>query len=162
MSIPAPLQTVPIKAFFENPIFLSSVSSWFFAQLLKAVIALMGARKRTPREILATLAWRTGGMPSSHAALISAMAASVAFREGLNSSLFAVSCWVALIGMRDAMGVRRASGLQGRMINFLGRMLSERLGIEYHPLKEVLGHTPLEVVMGALLGILIAAAYVWL
>ncbi|GHU05900.1 phosphatidic acid phosphatase [Spirochaetia bacterium] len=162
MSIAVPLQTAPLKAFFENPIFLSSVSSWFFAQLLKAAIALLGRRKRTPREIMETLAWRTGGMPSSHAALVSAMAASVGFREGPGSTLFAIAFFVALIVMRDAMGVRRASGLQGRVINYLGRTLAERLGVDYHPLKEVLGHTPLEVVMGALLGIFIASAYAWL
>jgi acid phosphatase family membrane protein YuiD len=64
--------------------------------------------------------------------------------------------------MRDAMGVRRSSGIQARSLNFLGKNIEERMGIEYHTVKEVQGHTPLEVVIGALLGIFIAAAYAYL
>jgi acid phosphatase family membrane protein YuiD len=151
-----------IRAFFENPIFLSSVSSWFIAQLMKAVIVILKGRKRGGREVLETIAWRTGGMPSSHASLVSAMTTSVAFREGLNSNLFIVSFFFALIVMRDAMGVRRSSGIQGRTLNLLGRQLAESVQIEYHPIKEVHGHAPLEVVIGAFLGIFIAAAYAYL
>ena len=162
MSIPMPVRAASFRTFFENPIFLSSVTSWFFAQLLKAVIVLLNSRKRSAREILETIAWRTGGMPSSHAALVSAMAAAAAFQEGLGSNLFVVSFWFAMIVMRDALGVRRATGLQGRLLNTLGRTLADRLGIEFHPVKEVHGHAPLEVVVGALLGIFIAGAYAWL
>ncbi|MDR3341728.1 MAG: divergent PAP2 family protein [Treponema sp.] len=159
MSLAMSIRGVSLKPFFENPVFLSSVSSWFFAQLIKAVIVLLNARKRTLREILETIAWRTGGMPSSHAALVSSMTTSVAFSEGIGSNLFVISFWVALIVMRDAMGVRRSSGLQARVLNMLGRNVAERLHTEYHPVKEVHGHAPLEVVVGALLGIFIAAAY---
>jgi acid phosphatase family membrane protein YuiD len=60
------------------------------------------------------------------------------------------------------MGVRRSSGLQARSLNFLGRQLTEKSDIEFHPIKEVHGHTPLEVVVGSLLGIFIAAAYAYL
>lgn len=132
------------------------------AQLLKAVIILFNGRKKTPREILATIAWRTGGMPSSHAALVSAMAVSVAIREGVGSNLFAVSFWFALIVMRDSMGVRRSSGIQARVLNLLGRTVADKLDVEFHPVKEVHGHAPLEVVVGALLGIFMAAAYAYL
>jgi acid phosphatase family membrane protein YuiD len=151
-----------LRVFFENSIFLSSISSWFFAQLLKAVITLLRSRKGTLREIVETVAWRTGGMPSSHAALVSAMATSVAFREGIGSNLFIVSFLFAVIVMRDAMGVRRSSGLQARTLNTLGRNLADRGLLEYHPVKEVHGHAPLEVVIGALLGVFIAAAYAYL
>ncbi|MDR2110633.1 MAG: divergent PAP2 family protein [Spirochaetaceae bacterium] len=151
-----------VKAFVENPIFLSSISSWLFAQLVKAVVALLRSHKSTAREILETVAWRTGGMPSSHAALVSAMAASAAIREGIGSNLFVVSFLIAIIVMRDAMGVRRSAGLQARALNTIGRILAERMGIEFHPVKEVHGHAPLEVVIGALLGIFIAAAYAYL
>jgi acid phosphatase family membrane protein YuiD len=151
-----------LKAFFENPIFLSSVSSWFLAQILKTVIVLLRGSKRNGREIIATIAWRTGGMPSSHASLVSAMATSTAFREGINSSLFIIAFFFALIVMRDALGVRRSSGIQARMLNLLGRHLAEKSGFDYHPVKEVHGHAPLEVVIGALLGIFIAAAYAYL
>lgn len=154
--------TESIRGFLENPIFLSSVSSWFFAQLVKALMVLLRAHKKSGRELLETIVWRTGGMPSSHAALVSAMAASVGIREGINSNLFVVSLFVALIIMRDAMGVRRSSGLQARSLNTLGRNVADRFNMDYHPVKEIHGHAPLEVVIGALLGIFIAAAYAYL
>jgi acid phosphatase family membrane protein YuiD len=101
-------------------------------------------------------------MPSSHAALVSALTTSLAFQEGFQSNLFAVSFFFSLIIMRDAMGVRRSSGIQGKSLNVLGRNLVERFGVEYHPVKEVQGHAPLEVVVGALMGVFIAAAYAYL
>jgi acid phosphatase family membrane protein YuiD len=159
MSLAMSIRGVSLKSFFENPIFFSVVSSWLFGQLMKGVIVVLGARKRSPREILETIFWRTGGMPSSHAALVSSMTTAVAFQEGIGSNLFIISLWVALIVIRDALGVRRSSGIQARVLNLLGRNVAERLNIEYHPVKEVQGHTPLEVVVGALLGIFIAAAY---
>jgi acid phosphatase family membrane protein YuiD len=162
MSFAMSLRAESIKAFVENPIFLSTVSSWFIAQLLKTVIVLLRGSKRNGREILATIAWRTGGMPSSHASLVSAMTTSVAFREGINSNLFIVAFFFALIVMRDALGVRRSSGIQARTLNLLGRYLVDKSGFDYHPVKEVHGHAPLEVVIGALLGIFIAAAYAYL
>jgi acid phosphatase family membrane protein YuiD len=150
------------KALVENPIFLSSVSSLFLAQLLKAVVVVLRGKKRNNRELLQTIAWRTGGMPSSHAALVCSLSTSVAFCEGISSNLFIVTLFFALIIMRDAMGVRRSSGLQARALNFLGRQLGEKKEIEYHPVKEIHGHAPMEVVVGALLGIIIAAAYEYL
>ncbi|MDR0561414.1 MAG: divergent PAP2 family protein [Spirochaetaceae bacterium] len=159
MSLATSVRGVALKSFFENPIFLSTVSSWFFAQVIKAMILLLSGRKRSIRSLLETLFWRTGGMPSSHAAMVTAMTTSVAFKEGIGSNLFIVSFWVALIVMRDAMGVRRSSGIQAKVLNLLGRNIADRLGVEYHPVKEVNGHTPLEVVVGGLLGIFIAAAY---
>jgi acid phosphatase family membrane protein YuiD len=151
-----------LRAFFENPVFLASVSSWFFAQLVKSVTVLLNPRKKSIREVLIALTWQTGGMPSSHAALVSAMTTSVAFKDGLGSDLFIVSVWISLIVMRDAMGVRRASGVQGHTLNLFGRIVAEKLGIEFHPVKEIRGHEPLEVVAGGLLGIFIAAAYAYL
>jgi acid phosphatase family membrane protein YuiD len=98
-------------------------------------------------------------MPSSHAALVSAMATAVGLREGFTSTAFAISLIVALIVMYDAAGVRRAASIQARLLNqildevFAGRPLSEQR------VKELIGHTPMEVVVGALLGI--AIAWIW-
>ncbi|MDR1446598.1 MAG: divergent PAP2 family protein [Treponema sp.] len=153
------VRAASIQSFFENPVFLSAVTSWFTAQLMKAAVILLRSRHRKPREILAIIIWRTGGMPSSHAALVVSMAAAVAFAEGINSNLFVVSVFFALVVMRDAMGVRRSSGLQGRVLNSLGRQTAEKLGIEFHSIKEVLGHAPLEVAVGGLFGFFIAAAF---
>jgi acid phosphatase family membrane protein YuiD len=140
----------------ENPLFLSGVSSWFLAQLTKALIVLLRVRQR--REFIATMMWRTGGMPSSHSALFSALATAAAFSEGFHSNLFVVTFFLALTMMRDALGVRRSTGLQARVLNALSRDLSELSNHEFHPVKEVHGHTPLEVLTGAILGIIIASA----
>ena len=141
---------------------MSALTSWVFSQLIKGVIALLQVQKRGFLELLETLVWRTGGMPSSHAAVVVSMAAAVGFSEGIESNLFAVSIFFAMVVMRDAMGVRRASGLQARTLNILGKQTAEKTGVEYHPVKEIKGHAPLEVIVGALLGIFIAAAYAWL
>jgi acid phosphatase family membrane protein YuiD len=101
-------------------------------------------------------------MPSSHVALVTAMSASMGIVEGPGSNLFQLSFWFALVIIRDALGVRRSSGLQARGLNLLGKQVSDRLEVEFHPVKEVHGHTPLEVVAGGFLGIFIAAAFAFL
>jgi len=151
-----------LRAFFSNPIILSALTSWFLAQLIKSIIALLMIRNRGIKEILETLFWRTGGMPSSHSAVVTSMATSVALSEGLGSNLFAVSLLVALVVMRDALGVRRAVGLQARVLNILGKQAAEKLECDFSNVKEIKGHAPLEVIVGALLGIFISAAYAWL
>ena len=101
-------------------------------------------------------------MPSSHSALVASMTASVAFSEGLHSNLFVVTAMFALIIIRDSLGVRRSSGLQARALNTLGRQVSEKIKVDYRPIKEIHGHSPLEVLVGILLGIFIAVAYHYL
>ena len=150
------------KNFFENPVFLSGISSLFFAQLVKTIIHLLKARRKNPRDTLEILIWRTGGMPSSHSSLVAAVATSIAFTDGIDSNLFVITLMFALIIIRDALGVRRSAGIQARVLNLLGRQTSEKLKIEFHPVKEVNGHSPLEVAVGSLLGITIAAAFSFL
>ncbi|MDR3123320.1 MAG: divergent PAP2 family protein [Treponema sp.] len=157
-----PLRAASFRVFIENPIVLSAITSWFLAQVIKSAIMLLRTKRRDGKEILQTFAWRTGGMPSSHAALVSAMTVSIAVNEGIQSNLFALSFFIALVIMRDAMGVRRSSGMQAKSLNSLGKSMEERMGVEYHAVKEVQGHTPLEVAIGALLGMFIAAAYAFL
>ena len=151
-----------LKRLIENPVFLSVISSLFFAQLLKTIIFILRAKIKDPRDTLEILIWRTGGMPSSHSAMVSAMAASIAFVDGIDSDLFVITMMFALIIIRDALGVRRSSGIQARVLNWLGRQASEKLKIDYHQVKEVHGHSPLEVAVGAILGIIIAAAFCFL
>jgi acid phosphatase family membrane protein YuiD len=162
MAFAIPIRAESLKALIENPLFLAPLSSWLIAQLLKMAVFLLRGKRRSGRELLETVVWRTGGMPSSHAALVTALTISAAYREGISSNLFIVTLFFALIIMRDAVGVRRSSGLQARALNFLGRQLVEKAGIEYHSVKEVHGHAPMEVVVGALLGFFIAAAYEFL
>lgn len=151
-----------MRSFIRNPVFLSAVTSWFLAQLIKTIIALLRLRKQLLKDILETLIWRSGGMPSSHSALASSLAFSIGFAEGFGSNLFIITLFLALVIMRDALGVRRSSGVQGRVLNALGRSVSEKLKIDFHPVKEVYGHEPMEVVIGALLGIMISAAFFFL
>jgi acid phosphatase family membrane protein YuiD len=162
MSLPESIQAFSIRSLFENTVFLSSLTSWILAQLIKVLIILFGGRKRPLRELIEIVIWRTGGMPSSHTATVASMTVAVAIREGLDSTLFAICFFFALIVMRDATGVRRSSGLQAKALNLLGKKTSEHLEFDYSPVKEIQGHSPLEVVVGALLGIFIAAAYAWL
>jgi len=96
-------------------------------------------------------------MPSSHAALVSSLCASIAFVRGIASDLFIFSFWFALVVLRDAMGVRRSAGLLAKALNNLGRQTAEKSGLEFHTVKEIQGHTPLEVIVGTSLGIFIAA-----
>jgi len=151
-----------LRAFITNAIILSSLTSMVVSQLIKGIIALCHIRTKSFRDVLETLVWRTGGMPSSHAAVVTSMTAAVGFHEGLGSNLFAVSLFIAMVVMRDAMGVRRASGIQARALNQLGKLSAEKLGIEFHPVKEIQGHAPVEVIVGALLGVIISIAYAWL
>ncbi len=100
----------------------------------------------------------TGGMPSTHSATVSALALSIGLREGFASSLFAVAMIFALIVMYDAAGIRRAAGMHAKLLNQLMEELSQvvKLGPNRGPLKELLGHTYLEVLVGALLGLGVA------
>jgi acid phosphatase family membrane protein YuiD len=162
MSLPLSIQASSLRPLLENSIFLSSLTSWILAQILKVLVILFNRRKRPLRELVEIMIWRTGGMPSSHTATVASMTVAVAIQEGLDSTFFAISFFFALVVMRDAMGVRCSSGLQAKALNLLGKKTGERLEFEYHPVKEIHGHTPLELIVGALLGIFIAAAYAWL
>jgi hypothetical protein len=100
----------------------------------------------------------TGGMPSSHSALVVALMINIGIYEGFGTALFAVSATLALVVMHDAAGIRRAAGKQAEAINFLFSKL-ENHGIKFDKkLKELLGHHPLEVIAGATLGTAVALA----
>jgi len=119
------------------------------AQALKVLIEYF----RT-KSVNKTLLFSTGGMPSSHSALMVALAASIGTIEGLYSPLFAIAITSALVVMYDAAGVRRAAGKQAEVINMLMDSLNN-IGITPdEKLKELLGHSPIEVVAGAIWGIL--------
>lgn len=94
-----------------------------------------------------------GGMPSSHSAFVSSLATAIGFQEGFDSSLFAICAVFGLIVMFDAAGVRQAASRQARIINQIVAELFEGHPISQQILKELLGHTPLQVLMGALFGV---------
>ena len=148
-----------IAGLLANPVFLSALSSWFTAQILKSLVALLRNRPRTAKGILLNLFWTTGGMPSSHSAVVAALATAVGFVQGLDTPLFIVAFFYALITFRDALGVRRAAGMQARAINQLLRSLGRNRNHGVKPVKEIHGHTAPEVIVGALIGFFIAVAF---
>ena len=144
---------------FHNPVFLSAVFSLLTAQFIKVIINLFRYRSNSFREVLLTFLWKTGGMPSSHSSLTVSLATAIGLTEGLDSAVFILSMFFALVVVRDAMGVRRSAGLQARVLNQLGKELSGRFGLAFHPVKEVQGHSPPQVLVGGLLGFFIAFAF---
>ena len=150
-------KTALFSDLFTNTIFLSSLFSLCSAQVLKGVFALTRRKyRKKKRELAEIVFWSTGGMPSSHAAVVCAMSTSIAFVEGFTSTLFILSFWFALVVMRDAMGVRRLAGILAKTVNNLGKQTAEKTDINFSSVKEIQGHTPLEVIVGGLLGIGIA------
>jgi uncharacterized protein len=143
----------------SNPVFLSALSGWFIAQILKSCIALFRNRPQTAKEILVNMFWATGGMPSSHSAVVAALATSVGFVEGPDSAIFFVTLFYALLTFRDALGVRRAAGYQAKALNTVIKHLAKRSSLRLKTVKEIHGHSVPEVFVGALLGFFIAVAF---
>jgi acid phosphatase family membrane protein YuiD len=137
----------------HNPTFLSALCGWFASQLIKFTWHLI-----TKKEIDFRYMISTGGMPSAHSATVSALATSVGIREGVSSSIFAVTLAFALIVMFDAQSVRRAAGQQARLLNQIVAEIFKEHHFSKHKLAELLGHTRLEVLAGAALGVIVGLA----
>jgi hypothetical protein len=133
----------------RNPIISASLIAFFTAQILKVIIVLIVYKKLDFSRLVGS-----GGMPSSHSATVCAMAASVGKVYGTGGGLFAIAAVTALVVMFDASNVRRATGEQAKILNYImenwGHKKPEFVVKE---LKELLGHTPVEVFVGAALGI---------
>jgi acid phosphatase family membrane protein YuiD len=140
-----------VKALLSNHILVSAVLAWAAAQIIKTVLVY-----RKTKELDLERLFGSGGMPSSHTAFVVAMATAAAMVEGLASSTFALSFILASIVMYYAAGVRQAAGQQARVLNRLIKQLRSEHILPERELKELLGHTPLEVLAGAVLGFLIA------
>ena len=137
----------------QNKILISAVMGWLIAQILKTIIHLYFTKSFSAERLVGS-----GGMPSSHSSTVCALAASTGIQCGLNSPEFALAVIVAIIVMYDALGVRRETGIQAVIIN---EMMDFFKGMDKKfsredKLKELVGHTPLQVLMGAILGIIIA------
>ena len=136
-----------------NQVLISAVLGWTVAQFLKTVIDMVLNRSFNPERIFGS-----GGMPSSHSATVCALTTASGMKYGVGSFEFAVSFVLAMIVMYDARGVRRETGKQAKLLNsVLFENILNRDGVFLQQkLKEYVGHTPLQVVAGAILGILIA------
>lgn len=148
------------KLFLTNPVFISCFLSWIGAQLIKTAINLIYGRVHSFSELLELMVWRTGGMPSSHSSLVATLSTTIGFRNGFNSDIFILSLALFFITIRDAFGVRRSSGIQAKKINEIGKQLKNNNVIEdYKTIKEVNGHTPMEVICGCIFGFFVGVAF---
>lgn len=152
-----------LKLFLTNPIFLACLCSWIIAQFIKTIINLIYGKLHSTSEVLENLFWRTGGMPSSHSALVASLCTTIGFKSGFSSDVFMLSLAFFFVTIRDAFGVRRSSGIQSNKLNNIGKQLKEKNVIDdYHPLKEVNGHTPMQVILGVCLGVIVGFAFSFL
>lgn len=139
---------------FTNKIFMTAAASWFAAQVIKTIIHFI-----LSKEFILERMVGSGGMPSSHSSTVTALATATYFEFGSGSFEFAVAAVFAIIVMYDARGVRRETGIQAKLLNDIIKTFEDmgRKEISAHDkLKEFVGHTPLQVLMGAILGIAIA------
>ena len=136
---------------FKNKVFLAAVVSWLTAQSIKVLLGIV-------REKRFNFKWfvGTGGMPSSHVAGVSALVTAVGLIIGLESVIFAVSLVFAIIVMFDAQGVRQATGEQAEVLNEITDDIYFKRGLKEEKLKELIGHTQVEVLVGAMLGVIVA------
>lgn len=129
-------------------------SAWFIAQVCKIIVNFV-LNKKFDFHLLVS----SGGMPSSHSAFVCALAAAIGRIEGVYSTYFALSAVLALVVMYDACNVRRAAGEQAKILNYIMDKWQEMTpSVVTQELKELLGHTPIQVLMGALLGIVMGIA----
>lgn len=138
----------------SNYILMSAAISWMLSQIIKTVLTLITTKKFDPERIFGA-----GGMPSAHSAMVCALSMGIARTCGVDSPEFALAVAFAAVVMYDAMGVRRAAGEQARVLNKMVDMWEQNgSDIANKELKEYLGHTPMEVLAGAMLGILVSIA----
>ena len=138
-----------LEAFFNNGVLAWGLAACGIAQLSKLVIELVVHRRWNPKVLV-----ETGGMPSSHSALLTGTAAGLGWQLGFDDPLFALAAIMCFVVLYDASGVRRAAGLTAARVNSLDEAVAQ--DESQKPLKENLGHTRLEVLVGSVIGPLIA------
>ncbi len=145
-----------LQEILHNEILMSAGISWGLAQIIKTIIHLILTKKFVAERLIGS-----GGMPSCHSATVCALTTAVIINEGVNSPFFALAFIQAIIVMYDAMGVRHETGVQAKVLNEIMDVI-EKMGSDLNndaKLKEFVGHTPLQVFFGALLGIIVALIY---
>jgi len=144
-------------ALIYNRVLIAAILAWVTGQFLKPPLDYFLNRRWNWGVIISP-----GGFPSTHAALVTAVTVSIGIQEGLGSPLFALAVAVTMIVVYDAAGVRRQAGIHAQRINALMKRFFESGQFSEPELKEVLGHTPFEVIAGIILGILISLVVYWL
>jgi len=136
----------------QNKIFMTMALAWVVAQSIKVAIGVIYQKRFDFRWFIGT-----GGMPSAHAAGASCLAAAMGFEYGFNTPYFALAAAFAIVVMFDAQGVRRATGKQARILNKITEDIYWKGKIPEGRLRELIGHTPVEVISGFIVGVTIAA-----
>ena len=140
-----------IRDLFTNKMFVAPLISWLIAQLIKTIIHFCINKEFDIKRLFGD-----GGMPSGHSATVMALTTVSAIVYGVGSPFFAICSILAIIVMNDATGVRRETGIHAEKINAIFETLMSKEISEEDKLKVLVGHTPLQVIMGALLGISVA------
>ncbi len=141
----------------QNKIFLAAALGWLIAQILKTLIHLLFTKRFVAERLVGS-----GGMPSSHSATVCALVTATYLEHGSAGYAFAISLIVAVIVMYDAIGVRRETGIQAQLLNNIIKIFEDMGRDELSAqdkLKEFIGHTPFQVLMGAVLGVLVAILF---
>ena len=147
----------PFLSIGHNNILISTLSVWAIAQCVKVLLGVIREKRFNFKWFIGT-----GGMPSSHAASATALATTCGLQEGFDSIPFALAAVFALVTMFDAQGVRRSTGQQAEILNRILDDMYWKGRIESQRLKELIGHTPIEVLIGAVLGFCLAILfYTW-
>ncbi|MBU3933333.1 MAG: divergent PAP2 family protein [Candidatus Omnitrophica bacterium] len=139
---------------FQNRVFVTVLVAWFIAQGAKVLLGVIAEKRFNFRWFV-----DTGGMPSSHAATVSALATTIGLKYGLQSPIFAITLVFAWIILMDAQGFRRSVGKQAETLNVILDDIYWKKEVREERLKEFLGHTPVEVLIGAIIGILVAIIF---
>ncbi|MDD4067123.1 MAG: divergent PAP2 family protein [Clostridia bacterium] len=134
---------------------LVPVSIWLLIQIWKFLYDMIKVKKVNLKRLLGA-----GGMPSSHSAVVTALATLVGVNEGFNTPIFAITVFFSLIVIYDACGVRRAAGKQARILNQIINNKNLAANVVNEKLTELLGHTPFEVLVGSVIGIAYALCFV--
>lgn len=143
-----------LNEIFLNKSFLAAFSAWFITQCLKVLISAIKEKRFDFKWFVST-----GGFPSTHSAIVSALATSIGLNFGFGSGLFAIAMVLAGIVIFDARIIRKAAGKQAEVLNKILKDLNKKEGFKTKRLRELLGHTSIEVFGGIVFGILIASMF---
>lgn len=145
-----------LGAVFENHVLITMLTAWLLAQIIKIPLDYLYSRRWNWALLLSV-----GGMPSSHTSLLTSATVAIGLYHGFDNPLFALGVAITMVVTYDAAGVRRQAGIHAQRINMVFEELLRGHLMDQKELREVLGHTPLEVTGGVLFGILIAIV-MWL